>query len=275
MREPLRLELETSLRQALENNEFVLHYQPKVALRENEVIGFEALIRWNHPERGLVPPSEFIPIAEETGLIVPMTLWVLQEACSQLVEWNRNRGGGSALTVSVNISRRQLSQADFAEQLAAIVASSGVPAGALRIEVTETTLMEDPEAALETLQKVKAIPVGIEMDDFGTGYSSLGNLQQFPFDTLKIDRSFIQRLGTDEECQQIVQAIIGLASGLGMKVVAEGVETQSQLQYLTSLGCEQVQGFYFSPPVNARQATEIIQSGIAPAPAAEPEQVEV
>jgi diguanylate cyclase (GGDEF)-like protein/PAS domain S-box-containing protein len=246
-----RLEIETDLRKAIDLNQLVLYYQPQISLVNTRVIGYEALVRWQHPERGLVPPSEFIPVAEETDLIVPLGRWVLREACRQMALWHRSFAVDPALTVSVNVSFRQLGDASLVHEVRKALRESGLPPGSLKLEMTESSIMSNPEMAIGILRQLKEIGIGLEIDDFGTGYSSLSNLSRLPFDTVKIDQSFVKDLHASGESAEIVKTILDLARSMGMSVVAEGVETADQLGVLTSLGCDYAQGYYFSRPVDS------------------------
>ena len=243
-----RRELDMDLRKALANGEFRLHYQPLVNIQNNEITAFEALLRWNHPIRGLVPPAEFIPIAEETGLIIPLGEWVLRGACQETANWPTN------IKVAVNLSPAQLNSRNFTEVVVNALAASGVSANRLQLEITETVLLQNTFNTLATLQKLRALGVQIALDDFGTGYSSLSYLRSFPFDKIKIDRSFIQDLMSGAEPLAIVHAIAGLAKSLNMISTAEGVETKQQLEALQALGCIEMQGYLFS---HARPPAEI------------------
>ena len=236
------LRLENELRRALERGELRVHYQPIVDLRSGRTVGVEALVRWEHRDRGLVPPGEFIPLAEETGLVVPLGRWVLEEACRALSVLPE------ALTLSVNLSGRQLLQPEFGEQLAAMLSRCGLHPGRLRLELTESMLIGNGAAAIEALDKLRATGVRLCIDDFGTGYSSLSYLHELPIDSLKIDRSFIGAMVGDERKIKIVQTILMLGKGLGIEVVAEGVETAEQADVLRRLGCERAQGYFFSRP---------------------------
>ena len=248
----VRLNLETDLRAALHLQQFQLYYQPIVSLKNKRPIGFEALIRWNHPQKGLISPGEFIPIAEETGLIIPLSQWVIQEACSQMYIWQQKFMFPQPLTISVNLSRKQFSQPQLAEDIAHILHQTKIAPQNLKLEVTETALMDEHEtAAAQILSQLKDLGVLLSIDDFGTGYSSLSCLHQFPIDILKIDRSFIGRMGTEAKYFDIVQAIVTLAKSLGLKVIAEGVETAEQLIYLQQLQCDYAQGYFFAKPLAA------------------------
>jgi len=244
-----RLQLETDLRHALLRDEFVLHYQPKASCASGRICGVEALIRWNHPLRGLVPPSEFIPLLEETGLIVQVGQWVLRTACAQAQAW---RAAGLAVpNVAVNLSGRQLQPDLRGEEGVAALEESGLPAAALELELTESVLMHNAESAVRTLNRLKAKGVGLSVDDFGTGYSSLSYLKRFPLDSIKVDRSFVQDIAADPDDASITRAVITMAHHLKLKVVAEGVETEGQLSLLIANRCDQIQGYYFSRPLPA------------------------
>ncbi len=253
------LKLEIDLRRAIERKEFILNYQPIVCLKTGELLGFEALIRWQHPERGFISPIEFIPVAEETGLIVPIGLWVLEESCQQMQFWQQNLTVNSSLTISVNLSVKQFDQSNqLVEQIKGILQKNQCPAANLKFEITETLLMENKDAANELLFQIKGLGIDLNMDDFGTGYSSLSYLHRFPIDTLKIDRAFINLMGNNAEDSAIVNTIITLAHNLDMTVTAEGVETVEQLMKLQLMSCDYGQGYYFSRPVNKEKATELI-----------------
>jgi len=245
-----RLDLERDLRRAIDQREFVLHYQPKLSLSTGELVGVEALVRWQHPERGLVGPDSFITIAEETGLIVPLGACVLRMACEQHVAWQQSGLGPDRLAMSVNLSARQFRQPDLVDEIENIMCETGVDPASLIFEITETVVMDDAEEAAARLHALKALGVHISIDDFGTGYSSLAYLKRFPVDVLKIDRSFIAGLGTHEEDTAIVTAILSLAHSLGIRVVAEGVETEEQAKLLARMGCDVGQGFYFARPLS-------------------------
>ncbi len=242
------LSIGTGLHRALERRELELHYQPILELETQRVIGFESLVRWRHPERGLVAPIEFIGLAEETGLIVPLGSWVLETACSQVAAWQADQDGGQPLTVSANVSPRQLAEPSFPDQISRILRDSGIRPGSLWLEITETTLMHDTESAASALRALRALGVHLAVDDFGTGYSSLSHLKRFPIEALKIDQSFIHGLAVDPEDTAIVTAVVSLAHALGLSSTAEGVETPEQLANLRTLGCELAQGNLFSEP---------------------------
>ena len=244
-----RLQLESDLRQAIENNEFCVYYQPIVSLETGRLAGFEALVRWNHPRRGLVSPADFIPVAEETGLIVPIGQWVLNEACAQVRQWQLDSPSHRALSLSVNLSARQVAQPDLLDRIKEALATSTLNPHCLKLEITESVVMENAEAAVLMFKQLRSLGVQLSIDDFGTGYSSLSYLHRFPLNYLKIDRSFVTRLTTDND-NAIVRTISTLARNLGMEVIAEGIETDEQYQQLKMLGCEYGQGFLFSRPVN-------------------------
>lgn len=258
---PERLKLENDLRQALKRREFELHYQPKVDIQLGRIVGMEALLRWKHPDRGLVSPIDFIPLAEETGLIVPIGGWVLEEACNQNKAW-QNMGLGK-LSVAVNISAVQFRQKDLLETIAFALTKSGLAPEYLEIEITESTVMHNASEAIVTLERLRKSGVMISIDDFGTGYSSLSYLKSFPISTLKIDRSFIREISEDTSDAAIVRAIIGLAHNLRLRVVAEGVETRQQLDFLRSLESDEYQGYYFSRPIPASEFERFLRESTA------------
>jgi diguanylate cyclase (GGDEF)-like protein/PAS domain S-box-containing protein len=238
-----RLRLETDLRRAVQEASFGVHYQPIVSLADGRVAGFEALVRWRHPVWGLVPPDQFIQVAEETGLILPIGRWVLSEACERIHHWQREHPSDPPLAINVNLSRRQLLQADLLEQIRRILENTGLPPESLRLEITESAILENPEGAVEFLKELKSLDIGLCVDDFGTGYSSLSSLQEFPVSVLKIDRSFIRGMGPEGERDEIVRAVVSLAHSLHMQVVAEGVETEGQLERLRAMDCDYGQGY--------------------------------
>jgi diguanylate cyclase (GGDEF)-like protein/PAS domain S-box-containing protein len=252
------LQLETDLRRGLEREEFQLHYQPIVSLQTDEITGFEALIRWQHPQRGLVSPTEFIPFAEETGLIVPIGWWVFREACHQMRIWQLQFPEYSSLVMSINLSAKQFAQPDLLEQINQILQETNLEPSSLKLEITESVVMENAEAATAMLLQLRALGIRLSIDDFGTGYSSLAYLYRFPTHTLKIDRSFINKIDADSEQLEIVRTIVTLASNLGMDVIAEGVETVKQLAQLKTLNCECGQGYFFSKPVDSQTATALL-----------------
>lgn len=244
-----RLQLESDLRQAIENKEFCVYYQPIVSLETGRLAGFEALVRWNHPRRGLVSPADFIPVAEETGLIVPIGQWVLNEACAHVRQWQLDSPSHRALSLSVNLSARQVAQPDLLDRIKEALATSKLNPHCLKLEITESVVMENAEAAVLMFKQLRSLGVQLSIDDFGTGYSSLSYLHRFPLNYLKIDRSFVMRLTTDND-NAIVRTISTLARNLGMEVIAEGIETEEQHQQLKMLGCEYGQGYLFSRPVH-------------------------
>jgi diguanylate cyclase (GGDEF)-like protein/PAS domain S-box-containing protein len=255
-----RQSLEDSLRHAIERRELSLHYQPKMNLASGEIIGVEALIRWNHPQRGLVAPVQFIAIAEECGLIVPIGRWVLGEACRQARAWQL--AGLPPTCVAVNISAVEIRAPDFVSGLREILAKTGLEPRFLELELTETVLMEDSRSVADVLRELKNIGVLLALDDFGTGYSSLSYLKRFPIDALKIDQSFVRDLTTDADDASIVTAVIGMGKSLHMRVVAEGVETREQLEILQQHGCPQGQGYFFSRPVPAKEFGRLLEHGV-------------
>ncbi len=253
-RSAMRLRLETDLRRAIEHDQLRVFYQPIVDLRSERVVGLEALVRWQHDERGLLPPAEFISVAEETGLILPIGAWVLRSACRQLAAWRQRWPGLGPLTVNVNVSARHLRQADIVDQVRATLAETGLPPENLKLEITETMLMDDAESQLKAVGALRHAAIGVVIDDFGTGYSSLSYLRRFRVDTLKIDRSFV-RASEEAEAWAIVSMIVALARWMGISVVAEGVEQADQKLRLRELGCELAQGYLFGRPADA-DATE-------------------
>jgi diguanylate cyclase (GGDEF)-like protein/PAS domain S-box-containing protein len=262
-----RLALEADLRVALERGELKLHYQPTVDLKDSRIVGFEALVRWQHPTRGLISPMDFIPLAEATGLIVPLGRWVLVESCRQAVAWSERNG--VPVKMAVNVSVRQFDRSDLPTMVGEVLAETGMPAGQLCLEMTESVLMTDTEENLAQLVRLKALGVTLAIDDFGTGYSSLAYLRRFPVDTLKIDRSFVERLGEQTDDTALANTIVQLGQSLGMSTVAEGIEEYGQLAALREMGCDYAQGYYFSRPVPADEAgrllSESAEAGISAA----------
>jgi diguanylate cyclase (GGDEF)-like protein len=259
-----RLELETDLAHALERREFCLFYQPLVAMQNGCLIGFEALVRWRHPRRGLVNPNDFIPLAEETGAIIPLGEWILHEACRQLKEWQSTLPGAGDLRININVSGKQLASPDFFATVERALATSGLRAESINLEITESVLLHNAKHVAETLSRIRDLGIQIHLDDFGTGYSSLSYLRDFPIDALKIDRSFIST-AEDEAAAGlasagIVRSIIALAESMSLSVTAEGVETATQVEALRDLGCTNMQGFLFSRPVEAVAAASIIST---------------
>ncbi len=255
-----RLEMESELKRAVEQWEFEVFYQPKVSLRTERIVGFEALLRWRHPVRGLVSPTNFIPLAEETGLIVPIGMRTLKEACKTVRGWQREFPQMPPLEISVNLSVRQFQDRQLIDAVEGVLAETGLEASSLHFEVTESVLVQDPEQALDIVKQLRKMGAGLKIDDFGTGYSSLSYLHRLPFDTLKIDRSFVSTMMDDRAAFEIVRAIILLAGSLGLHVVAEGVETRKQAEDLASLGCEYGQGYLYSPPVPAAAARNMLEA---------------
>jgi EAL domain-containing protein (putative c-di-GMP-specific phosphodiesterase class I) len=240
-----RLELEHDLRRAMEGDEFHMLYQPIVSLKNNRIVGFEALLRWNHPERGLIMPDEFMAVAEETGLIVGIGQWSLQEACRQMRLWQERHIAEPPLSISVNISAKQFSQA-LVEDVRQVLQETGLDTRSLVLEMTESVIMDKSDTAAPLFVQLQDLNIRLHIDDFGTGYSSLSYLHHFPIDVLKIDKTFIKRLNVDEEKDEIVRAVINLAQNLNMDVIAEGVETREQLQALNAMKCSHAQGYLFS-----------------------------
>jgi diguanylate cyclase (GGDEF)-like protein len=256
-----RLWLEHSLRGAVGRGELVLHYQPQVDLSSGEVSGAEALVRWLHPERGMIVPAQFIPIAEETGMITELGGWVLLTACRQAANW---RDAGLGLRrIAVNLSVRQLRQPNFAQRVGATLAETGLPAESLELEITESSIMADPKRSVAVLRELHAMGVQLAVDDFGTGYSSFGYLKRLPLHRIKIDRSFVQDIPTDPDDAAIVQAMLAMARQLGIGVVAEGVETAEQCRFLSRHHCDEAQGYAFSRPLSVEALDEILASPLA------------
>jgi diguanylate cyclase (GGDEF)-like protein len=249
-----RMELESRLRQAMHKREFQLFYQPKINIRNGEMIGAEALIRWNQPDLGMVSPAKFIPLAEENGLINSIGEWVIREACSQMQEWNMT--GMDPIRVAVNLSPRQLYQQDLADMILDTALEYSIVPRNIELEITESLLMDDTEASITTLKKLKEWGMHVSIDDFGTGYCSLAYLKRFPIETLKIDRSFVMDITTDPDDAAICSAIIALGHKLRLNVTAEGIETSEQLEFLKQQGCDEAQGFYFSKPLPAAEFTD-------------------
>ncbi len=256
-----RRALELDLRKALVNGEFEVYYQPLINLQKHEITSFEALIRWNHPVRGQIPPLDFIPLAEETALIVPIGEWVLRQACAEAVKWP------SDIRISVNLSSAQFKMRNLAQMVMSALAQSGLPAQRLELEITESVLLVDNESTLQTLHQLRNLGVRISMDDFGTGYSSLSYLRSFPFDKIKIDQSFVHDLASNVDSKAIIRAVTGLGSSLGMMTTGEGVETEEELEYLRREGCTEAQGYLFSKPRPAGEVLELLSKQLPAAKA--------
>jgi diguanylate cyclase (GGDEF)-like protein/PAS domain S-box-containing protein len=256
-----RLSLLSELRRARVEEEFVLHYQPVVDLRTGGVVGAEALLRWAHPTRGIVPPNDFVPIAEESGLIVPLGRWVLEEACNQLAAWRASEPGARTLQVSVNVSPRQLQATGFVDEVRSALAGAGLEPRALVLEITEAAVVHDPAGAAQMLSALRAMGVGLVLDDFGTGYSSLAMLDALPFDGMKLDRTSVMRIGASGGAVPLVRAIVDLGRALGLSLVAEGIENEHQLKELRRLGVREGQGFRFARPLPASGFEELLRDG--------------
>ncbi|WEX17079.1 EAL domain-containing protein [Pseudomonas sp. G11] len=252
-------DLESAMHQALERDEFVLHYQPKLDLTSGRIVGAEALLRWFQPQSGWIGPADFIPVAEDSGLIIPLTQWVLRQACTQAQAWRSM--GQFPLCISVNISALDFRQRDFVANLAAILEQTGLPPAQLELEITESVLMQNVDDTVETLQKIKAMGVRLALDDFGTGYCSLSYLRRFPIDVLKIDQSFVQGLTVNSRDKQLISAIIALGKSLELNIIAEGVETIEQLNVLKALQCEEGQGYLFSQALPAKDFAQLLRVG--------------
>jgi EAL domain-containing protein (putative c-di-GMP-specific phosphodiesterase class I) len=259
------MQLESSLREAIRQDEFRIQYLPVYSLRTQQVTRFEALLRWSHPERGLLYPSDFLRTAEESGLIIPIGEWLLREACNQMMGWREQFDAASSIAISVNLSKRQFVQPDLVEKIGAILEETGLPPESLSLELEEMTLIEDVDGSVDKIHQLHELGVGVEIDDFGTGYSSLGYLRRLPVNHLKIDRSFTSTLGVSESAVPIIRAIIAMANSLGIEVIAEGVETEAQADNLIKLNCGYGQGFFFNKPVDGDQVGELIGRSIDPA----------
>ncbi|MEO1340025.1 MAG: EAL domain-containing protein, partial [Cyanobacteria bacterium J06635_13] len=257
-----RLELENELRQGILQWQLVLYYQSIVSLHNRELIGFEALVRWQHPKRGFISPGEFISLAEETGLIVPLGKWVMHEACHQLKSWQNKLPQAKSLTMSINVTGDELRHPDFLDSIDRILDKTQVNSSCLKLEMTESTLIENSESIIKVLEQIKTRQIQLSIDDFGTGYSSLSYLPQFPVDNLKIDRSFVSGMNVNPQNYEIVKTIVTLSQALNMQVIAEGIETESQLDSLQALGVEIGQGFLFSRPLSSALSEKIIRTGL-------------
>lgn len=251
-----RLTLENDLRKALERNEFLLHYQPQISVESGAITGLEALIRWKQPEGGIIPPSEFIPIAEDTGLIIPISEWILKTVCGQTKAWQA--ANYQMIPIAVNLSSQQFQQKDFIETLTRIIHDAAVAPGNLILEITESTILQNTKTSFAALSKLTEMGMQLAIDDFGTGYSSLSYLKKFPIHAIKIDRSFIREIGTDPDDEAITMAIISMAHSLRLNVIAEGVETEEQLTFLCKQGCNEIQGYLFSPPLPAEELANLL-----------------
>lgn len=254
------LQLEMDLRHAVERNELRSYFQPILDLKSMTLYGFEALIRWQHPTRGLVSPAEFIPVSETTGSIVPITLWMLRDCCEKLIKWQQQSQLNKSLVLSINLSGKHFAEENLVQQIGQILFDTSLDPGCLKLEITESAMMENPENVISMLIQLKSLGIQLSIDDFGTGYSSLSYLHRFPIDTLKIDRSFVSTMDEGSENGEIVRTIVSLAKTLGMNIVAEGVETIHQLHQLRILGCEYGQGYLFSRPVPFEEASKILEN---------------
>jgi len=252
------MQLENDLRRALARSEFKVYYQPIISLESWRIAGFEALLRWVHPEQSFISPLKFIPVAEETGLIIPVGYWVLREACEQMRSWQKEFPSTPPLSISVNLSGKQFAQPGLIDRIKEILAQTGIDPGSLKLEITESAIIDNTETAAAMLKQIKALGIKVSLDDFGTGYSSLSYLHRFPIDTLKIDRSFVTRMNLPKN-SEIVRTIVTLASNLGMDVIAEGVETGDQIVQLTGMNCEYVQGYLFSQPIDSESARRLLE----------------
>jgi EAL domain-containing protein (putative c-di-GMP-specific phosphodiesterase class I) len=258
-----RLQMETDLRVALPKGQLMVYYQPRVDLNTNQICGFEALLRWKHPERGMIQPDDFIQIAEDTGMIREIGLWVMADACRQMQQWRREFPEKPWLDVAVNISPVQLRDPALAGQIARILEETGLAPSSLQIEITESRLLENLDEARDALLELKALGVGLKLDDFATGYSCLRYLYRLPFDTIKIDRSFTIDLDDDNpESKELIRTILSMARNLSLGVIAEGIESQSSADFLREQGCKFGQGYHFSPGVSAAAAEELLRTGI-------------
>lgn len=254
------IEMETSLRKAYQNQEFVVHYQPIVNTLSHQIVGFEALLRWQHPSRGLILPAEFIPMLEETGLIVPVGYWVLDQACQQIKKWQLQYPSDPPISVSFNITTRQFTQPDLVQKIAETLDKNQLNASSLKLELNESLVVEDSVTTASILEILQKLGIQVQIDDFGTGYSALGYLHTLPINTLKIDRTFISELMNSESGAEIVRTILSLAHSLKMSVIAEGVETKEQLSALKDMDCEFAQGFFFAKAVSPDEATNLLEN---------------
>jgi len=259
-----RLKIETDLRKALSNDELLIYYQPIIDIAQNSIYGLEALLRWDHPDQGIILPNDFIPLAEDTGMIVPIGLWVMEGACTQVKQWQKQFPEHDALSLSVNLSCRQFLQVGLSNSINKILHLTKIDKAnvLLNLEITETVVMQNASCSTDVLHDLKALGIGIAVDDFGTGYSSLAYLQQFPIDILKIDKQFVSQIDSDPDSRAIVNTVIDLAINLGLKVVAEGIEKEEQLQILRDMGCHYAQGYYFSRPVPAAKIEAMLTENL-------------
>ena len=255
-----RAAIEFHLRRSLTTNQFDIYYQPKVSLSRERIVGFEALMRWSDPNWAHVGPAEFIPVAEDCGLIVQMGDWMLRRACLQMLEWQSRYGELAGASIAVNISARQLSAPNFAVSVERLLHETGIPPWAVELELTESTVMEDPDFGIAVLRDIHALGVRLSIDDFGTGYSSLSYLQRLPIDVLKIDRCFVSDLGETESASSIIEAVLGLSSSLGLVNVAEGVGTPEQIRYFHGSHCDIIQGYYFNKPLAVSEVDSLLDS---------------
>jgi EAL domain-containing protein (putative c-di-GMP-specific phosphodiesterase class I) len=256
-----RLHLEADLRRAIEQNDLQVHFQPQFDLHTGEVLGAEALVRWMHPIRGMIPPNRFVPIAEQAGLMVEMSRSIMRVACREAAKWRLPSSATPGLHVSVNLSGRHLQDPSVVHDVSSALSESGLDPALLTIEITESVMMHNTQASISVLQELKALGITIAIDDFGTGYSSLSYLQQFPIDILKIDKAFVDKLGSSDSDEALARAILALGDALGLATVAEGVETMRQVEILQQLGCLLGQGFLFSRPLDARAFADMLSSG--------------
>ncbi|QSJ18272.1 EAL domain-containing protein [Nostoc sp. UHCC 0702] len=257
-----RLHLENDLRRAIERREFRVYYQPIVSLTSGSIVGFEALLRWQHPERGLLNPGDFISLAEETGLIIEIGYWTLYEACHQMQAWQLNERPSVLEKMHVNLSIKQFSQPNLIKQIEQILHSSGIDHRILILEITESVIMENGDQTTATLSQIQDLGVKISIDDFGTGHSSLARLSSFPISVLKIDKSFISQMDSNSRNLEIIEIIVTLAHKLGIQVTAEGVETKEQVAFIRKLNCEYAQGYFFSPPLDSSDASALIMANV-------------
>jgi len=260
--------MESRLRGALDRGEYLLYYQPKVSLTNGGVVGVESLIRWRDPERGVVSPGEFMPVLEDTGLIVAVGEWVVRAVCAQITQWRR--AGIDPKSVAINLSARQFVDKDLGTTIERILEENGVDSSLIEFAITESSLMTNSEESIQTMEFLAQLGIGLSIDDFGTGYSSLGYLKRFPLDALKIDRSFVRDITTSADDATITRAVISMAHSLGLKVIAEGVETEAQLKFLAEHGCDECQGYYFSRPLPAQECGAWLKENGARARPAQP-----